>query len=178
MVVRQEGLLAVRGAVTLSPEVKRYLGRDSSRAFGEGARRMLRARGQGELDFRVAALRLAVLDLGAGSLYLREEALFAIGEGVTFENGKAGAVYGPELGLVRLTGRGQVALALRGALSSLPVTAGSPARVLVNVLVGWQGELTPRLVPLADGGGPAADEPLAVELRGDGRVLVDEGAAV
>ncbi len=176
VVVRQAGLLAVRGGVRLSPEVKRHGGEPSLRPFGLGQRRMLRARGEGELAFRLSE-RLSVLDLHPASLYVREESLFAFGEGTTFDNGKLGLVGGPELALVRLTGPGRTVLSLRGALAELEVGPSTAARVLVPALVGWEGALEPRLVPLAEGGSHRGEEPLAVELRGEGRVLIDEGAA-
>jgi hypothetical protein len=50
----------------------------------------------------------------------------------------------------------------------------------VGSLVGWTGTLTPKFGALADGATPEArevGEPPAVELAGDGRVLLEGAAA-
>jgi uncharacterized protein (AIM24 family) len=179
VLARQEGLLAVRGGVRLVPEMKRFRGQTTQKPFGEGGRRMLRASGEGGLVYRISSGQLAVLDLAAESLYLREESVFAFEDVVAFENGRVSSRGVPDLNLVHLRGPGQVVLAVRGELATIEVSGEAPARVPVAALVGWAGALTPRIAPLADVGpvSPGAAEPLAVELSGQGRVLLDEGAA-
>jgi uncharacterized protein (AIM24 family)/Tfp pilus assembly protein PilF len=177
LLARGEGLLAARGALTLTPEMKRFRGRATEKAFGEGARRMLRAVGEGELLYAAGERRLVPLALEGDAGYFREDAVFALEEAVAFENGRVAAQGGPDLHLVHLRGRGEVLLEARGEVAALEVAPGAPVRVAVAALVGWTGALTPRVGPLVDGGGAAAGEALAVELSGEGRVLVDEGAA-
>ncbi len=62
-------------------------------------------------------------------------------------------------------------LVTRGELVAVEVTPYSPVHVPLASLVGWTGALSPRIAPLFGGG--AAGE--AVEISGEGRVLVDPG---
>jgi hypothetical protein len=56
------------------------------------------------------------------------------------------------------------------------VSAGAPLRLPLAALVGWIGGLTPRVCALLDD--PAAPPIVAVELTGEGRVLVDPAASL
>ena len=47
MLTRLDGLVASWGQLSLKPELKRFRGRPTDKPFGEGARRMLRAAGEG-----------------------------------------------------------------------------------------------------------------------------------
>ncbi len=178
VLIRGQGLLAVRGQVRLAPELKRFRGRVTDRPFGEGAARLLRASGEGALVLRPAAPQLTVLRLAEEAAYLREEALFAFEASLAFENGRVAGTAAPDLNLVHLRGSGDVLLASRGALRGVEVQAGAPVRIPLAALVGFAGALTPRVVPLHDEvavAGPGA--PRVIELVGQGRVLIDEGAA-
>lgn len=178
VLIRGQGLLAVRGQVRLAPELKRFRGRATDRPFGEGAARVLRASGEGALVLRPAAPQLTVLRLAEEAAYLREEALFAFEASLAFENGRVAGTAAPDLNLVHLRGSGDVLLASRGALRGVEVQAGAPVRIPLAALVGFAGALTPRVVPLHDEvavAGPGA--PRVIELVGQGRVLIDEGAA-
>lgn len=181
VLARQEGLLAVRGAVKLVPERKRFRGRATDRPFGEGARRMLRASGQGTLLYRVGSAHLTPVDLEGESAYVLDDVVFAFEEPVSFENGRVASRFGQDLNLVHLSGRGCVLFATRGEIAAVEAAHDAPLRVPLASLVGFTGTLTPRIVPLADVAGAPPEgspaEPLAVELGGDGRVLLDEGAA-
>jgi tetratricopeptide (TPR) repeat protein len=182
VLARGEGLLAVTGAVRLVAEVKRFRGKATEKPFGGGASRMLRASGEGGLLYRVPGTRLTPLDLEGGSAYFREEAVFAFEDAITFENGRVASRLGPDLNLVHLRGQGCFLLATGGEIAAVDVSRDAPARVPVASLVGWMGALTPRIAQLveaaaADAGAEREGELLVVELAGEGRALIDEGAA-
>ncbi|OFX22438.1 MAG: hypothetical protein A2V77_23040 [Anaeromyxobacter sp. RBG_16_69_14] len=182
VLVREGGLLAVRGAVRLVPEMKRFRGHAIDKPFGEGSCRMLRASGEGALLYRVPGVCLAPVDLAGESGYFREDVVFAFEDAVVFENGRVASQPGRDLNLVHLRGPGRVLLATRGEIAALEVTREAPLRVPVAGLVGWTGTVTPKIGPMVvEGVGEAADgapgEQAVVELGGDGRVLLDEGAA-
>jgi len=169
---RLAGVLAVRGVVEAEPEVKRFRGRPTEKPFGEGPERLHRLRGDALLLFAPGKRRFTPLRLG-DSAFLREEALFALEEPIAFENGRVPSASEAELNLVHLRGRGAVLVVGVGAPRALEVVSGAPLRLPMEALLGWVGALTPRLVPLVEGAGDAT----AVELAGDGTVLVDPGAA-
>lgn len=171
---RAEGLVAVLGEVALAPEVKRFRGKATDHSFGEGAGRMLRARGEGALVFRPGARALTALELAGEAGYFREETVFSFEGQVIYENGRLQSRYEPAIHLVHLRGEGRFLLASAAPPVGVEVTPAAPLRVPARALVGWIGALTPRVVPLA---GEEADGPLAVELTGEGRVLLDAGAS-
>lgn len=174
---RARGLVAVRGAVRVAPEMKRFRGKSTDRPFGEGPDRMLRAAGEGALLYRAGGKRLTPVELSGESGYFREEALFGFEAVLAFENGRVASRLGADVNLVHLRGKGRFLLATAGEMVALPVSADAPLRVPLAALAGWTGGLTPRVVPLQDGAGsdPAASP--VVELAGEGRVLLDPEAA-
>ena len=170
LLCRLTGLAAWRGEVTFAAEVKRFRGRATDKPFGEGTDRMHRLSGEGLVVLRPARSRLAVLDLGGESGYFREAVVFAFEEPVAYENGRL-ATAGADLDLVHLRGRGRVVLRTGGEPVAMDVRPGAPVRVPLASLVGWTGVVSPRLAGLAGADGDGG----AVELTGDGRVLVDPG---
>jgi uncharacterized protein (AIM24 family) len=172
---RLEGLFAQKGALQLAPEMKRFRGKATEKPFGQGASQMRRVTGDGLLLFRAAGRRFTALDLGGESGYFREEAVFGLEEGIGFENGRVPSRLNAELNLVHLKGRGRFLVVSRGEPVTVDVGSDQPVSVPLAALVGWTGNLTPRLATLSDGGD--VEGPIAVELSGEGRAITDPGAA-
>ncbi len=179
LMTRIDGLYAARGALEMLPAVKQFRGRATDTAFGEGARRMHRVRGEGVLLYLAEGRRFTALDLGSEASYFREEMVFALEDSVTFENGRVTAKGAPDLNLVHLRGRGRFLLVTQGEPAALEVAARQPLRVPLEALVGWLGGLTPRVVALSEAGVDAGEPAgaVVVELIGEGRALVDPAAA-
>jgi Flp pilus assembly protein TadD/uncharacterized protein (AIM24 family) len=170
LLTRLEGLVAYTGQLHFQPEVKRFRGRPTDEPFGDGAGRFVRASGQGVLFLEPAGSRsFLAVDLGDAGAYVREECVFAFEEAVAFDNGTVPSEAAPDLDLVHLRGQGRVVLSLGGALRSVPVAEESPVTVPLSYLVGWQGKVTPRVVPLL---GEEASPRVAVELSGEGFALI------
>jgi tetratricopeptide (TPR) repeat protein len=171
LLTRLEGLVAFSGQLQFEPEVRRFRGRPSEQSFGDGARQLARVTGEGVLYIESAEGRsFLAVDLGEEGAYLREEFLFAFEEAVVFENGKVPSDVAPDLELVHLRGQGRVLLSLTGRLRSVAVAEGAPVTVPLSHLVGWQGKVSPRMVPLlAVGSEPPR---AAVELSGEGFALI------
>jgi tetratricopeptide (TPR) repeat protein len=173
--VRLDGLFATQGRLELAPEVKRFRGRPTEQPFGEGSARVHRVSGAGVLLYRTGLRRFNALELGADAAYVREEALFGFEDGVAFENGRVASASSAELNLVHLRGPGRILLATAGEPLAVDVLPDAPLRVPIAALVGWLGALTPRVCALVEDD----EAPLvaAVELAGEGRVVVDPSAA-
>ncbi|MDC0708773.1 tetratricopeptide repeat protein [Stigmatella sp. ncwal1] len=172
LLIRLEGLVAFSGKLTFQPEMKRFRGRATDKSFGEGAGQLVRASGQGALFIEPTERHTFVaMDLGDESAYFRDENVFAFEEPVTFENGRVPSDAAPDLDLVHLRGSGKVLLSLPGPLRLVPVGMQTPVSVQLTHLVGWQGNLTPRVVSLWPGVGSEAFK-TAVELSGEGFALI------
>jgi Flp pilus assembly protein TadD/uncharacterized protein (AIM24 family) len=169
---RLEGLIAVSGDVQAHPEVMRFRGKPTERAFGEGAGRLHVAAGEGVLLVATAGRRFTPVALGDEAAYFREEVVFGFEEAVVYENGRVPSAGAGELRLVHLRGAGAVLLSTAGEPVAVDVLPGVPLRVPVAALVGWLGGLTPRLGNGLLGGAAGA----VVELAGEGRALVDPAA--
>jgi uncharacterized protein (AIM24 family) len=175
MLTRLDGLVASWGQVTMKPEVKRFRGKATDKPFGDGARRMLRAAGEGRLVIAREGRRFTALELADEPAYFREETLFAFEESVLFENGRVPSKGGPDLHLVHMRGRGRLLLVTAGTPKSVDVVRGEPLRIPMEQLVGWHGPLIqPRLVPIVDA---APEMGVALELSGEGRALLDVPAS-
>jgi hypothetical protein len=163
--IRTEGLVSTWGELSFTPEVKHHHGRPTEQPFGTGPRRLSRVRGQGALHFEKAAHHFVTVELREESVYLREDALFGLGEGISYENGKLPAGE-TSLELVSATGEGQVLLRLPGELRAVEVTAERPVRVPISAWVGWSGGVLARAVELGAEGRPA------IEMTGEGYALI------
>jgi uncharacterized protein (AIM24 family) len=173
VLVRMDGLFASRGRLSQAGEMKRFRGRATDKPFGEGTARMTRVTGEGVLLFRTGGRRFTALDLSGDAGYFREEVVFGFEEPVVFENGRVPSQTA-DLNLVHLRGSGRFLIATATPPVAVDVSPDAPLRMPLAALVGWVGNLTPRVAPMVEG-----DEsgPAAVELTGDGRVLADPAAA-
>jgi uncharacterized protein (AIM24 family) len=170
LLCRLVGLAAWRGELAFSGEVKRFRGRATAKPFGEPPEQMHRLVGEGLVVLRAAGRRFTVLELGGEAGYFREAVVFGFQEQVAFENGRLPSPAGG-LDLVHLRGRGRLVLVTGGEPVAVEVTQASPVHVPLQSLVGWTGALAPRIAPLFAGGADGE----AVEISGEGRVLVDPG---
>jgi Flp pilus assembly protein TadD/uncharacterized protein (AIM24 family) len=171
MLTRLDGLVASWGSVSMKPELKRFRGKATDKSFGDGARRMLRAGGEGRFVISREGRQFTALELGDEPAYFREEALFAFEQSILFENGRVPAKAGHDLHLVHLRGKGRLLLVTQGVPRSVDVRRGEPLRIPMDQLVGWHGPLIqPRLVPMVE---EAPELGMALELAGEGRALID-----
>jgi uncharacterized protein (AIM24 family) len=171
MLTRLDGLVASWGQLSLKPELKRFRGRPTDKPFGEGARRMLRASGEGRFVVSRENRIFTALELGDEPAYFREEVLFAFEESIVFENGRVPSKTGHDLHLVHVRGRGKLLLVTAGAPKAVELTRGEPLRIPMDQLIGWHGPLIqPRVVPIVE---EAPELGVALELSGEGSALVD-----
>src|SRR5216684_4158805 len=171
MLTRLDGLVASWGQLSLKPELKRFRGRPTDKPFGEGARRMLRAVGEGRFVISREGRVFTALELGDEPAYFREEVLFAFEESIVFENGRVPSKTGHDLHLVHVRGRGKLLLVTVGEPKAVELTRGEPLRIPMDQLVGWHGPLIqPRVVPIVE---EAPELGVALELAGEGSALVD-----
>ncbi len=171
VMVRTAGLLGWTGVIEARAEFKRFRGRVTDKPFGWGPARMHRLVGTGTAWLGVMGRTFLAIDLGDESVYLREDWVFGFEEPVTFENGRVPSEVAPDLDLVHLSGVGQVLLALPGPLRSTEVRHDAPVTVPLQHWVGWQGQLSPRVVALGWEGPEGTPAP-AVELSGEGVALL------
>jgi uncharacterized protein (AIM24 family) len=171
VLVRTAGLLGWTGVIEAKAEFKRFRGRVTDKPFGWGPARMHRLVGTGTAWLGVMGRTFLAVDLGDESVYLREDWVFGFEEPVMFENGRVPSEVAPDLDLVHLSGVGQVLLALPGPLRSTEVRHDAPVTVPLQHWVGWQGQLSPRVVALGWEGPEGTPAP-AVELSGEGVALL------
>lgn len=168
---RIDGVLATFGTLDFKPEFKRFRGRITDKPFGEGARRVMRVGGEGRVWIGVEGRHFEALEIGDEAAYFREDALFAFEESLLFENGRVPSRCSSDLQLVHLRGRGLALLVSHHPPRSVEIRKDEPCRLPLEVLLGWHGTITPRIVPLGDGDGEHAVS--LVELTGEGRALLD-----
>jgi uncharacterized protein (AIM24 family) len=173
MFVRLDGLLAVFGTVDFKPAFKRFRARVTEKPFGEPGRRMMHASGKGKVCVAPAGRTFTIFEVGDDPAYVREDVLFAFEESLVFENGRVPSQQGADLQLVHLRNRGRLLLVSRNEPFTMDVKKDEPCRVQADVLLGWTGNITPRLVAIADEATPEGLAMNGVELTGEGRVMLD-----
>ena len=172
-----ERLYAMRGSLELAPAMKRHRDHATLVPFGEGSRRVHHVRGEGSLLYHLDGRRFTALEIDADAGYFREEAVLAFEESVAFENGRVPGPAGQDLHLLYLGGRGRFVLETYGEIAAVQVSAHEPLSVRVGSLVGWLGDLTPRLAPAGISAAPGIGCAALVELTGQGCAFVDLEAA-
>jgi uncharacterized protein (AIM24 family) len=168
--VRVDGLVAVFGGLELKPAFKRFRGRVTEKPFGETGRRMMNVVGKGRLWIGTNGRQFHAVEIGDEPAYFKEEALFGFEESLLFENGRVPSKLSGDLQLIHLRNRGRVLIVSKNRPRSVEVSRESPCRVLVDVLIGWHGSVTPKVVEMVGEGEGAV---VGVELVGEGRVLLD-----
>ena len=132
---------------------------------------MVRLAGAATLVINPKGRVFVPVDLAEESAYFLEETVFAFEETVVFENGRVPSRIAPDLHLVHLRGKGRVLLTVPTPARAVAITPGVGCAVPMSVLIGWHGQITPKIVGLPEEAeGPAAIP--AVELTGDGFALV------
>jgi uncharacterized protein (AIM24 family) len=165
---RLTGLLWLRGELSRSEEPKRVRGRPTSQPFGEGADRLFRLTGQGDLVVSTQGLVFTPLRLDDEAAYFVERSVFALEGPLSYENGRVPNTAPEDLLLVHVQGRGSVLLRSSGVPTRVAVTPTTPLLLPSEQLVGWIGALTPRGSPVrADDSGPHW-----VRLEGEGWALL------
>ncbi|MGC4000843.1 MAG: tetratricopeptide repeat protein [Anaeromyxobacter sp.] len=177
--VRLSGWVATEGPLLPVPEVRWSAGLPTEVPFGGGADQLHRLQGEGLL--RVApgpGSRFTLTALVGEPAWLREAAVAALDGQVAFENGLLPGVGGVEV--VEVRGPGAAVIRSRGAPVVLAVSPGAPVQVQARALLAWSGALAARGLPspaLREAQGEREEEwPPAVELSGEGRVVIDPGA--
>jgi hypothetical protein len=171
--LRLAGLTAVFGQIDFRPAFKRFRGRVTEKPFGDAVRRMMHVNGKGRLWMTPGTQTLTPIEIGDEPAYFREESVFGFEESLLFENGRVPSKVGSDLQLVHLRNRGRALIASKHPPRSMSVQRGEPCQVLVDVLIGWQGDITPRIVTLGGDALPEGVSLVGVELTGEGRVLLD-----
>jgi tetratricopeptide (TPR) repeat protein len=147
------------------PVKRKYRGRDCDEIFGDKENVLFEIEGSGRLGFHPSGKVFSAISLDGESAYIREELLFALDPELKFENGR---IPGEGSMLVHVSGRGSLVLQTVSEPRSLEVTAKRGVVIPSADVVGWFG----RLLPRAAKGSPFAPELNALEIVGEGILLV------
>jgi tetratricopeptide (TPR) repeat protein len=169
---RLSGLLWVRGEIQRQGEQKRFRGRATEKTFGEGAERVFRLTGSGQVVLGALGRTFTPVSLDDEAAYLVEDVLFSFEDSLWYENGRVPSKTPPDLNLVHLRGRGKALLRSPGRLRSAEIRAGEPLQLPIDRLLGWIGQLTPTLL-LPDTSEQTGQVPMGrwLRLEGEGWVL-------
>ena len=164
LLARTDKIWALAGTAEFSPEFRRVRGKANGDAFGEGASQMQRVRGCAVLYVEEGKQAGHAVALQNEGLYLRESALLAFDADLAFEHGRLVAGPGTQFDMVRLAGQGTLLFGVEGSLHALAVTTAAPLTVPASRVIGWWGDLSPRVRALG--------AQLAIELSGQGTALL------
>ncbi|MCC6751200.1 MAG: hypothetical protein IT371_26345 [Deltaproteobacteria bacterium] len=141
--VRSSHLLVCEGAWRSEELRVRSQGRVLGAWTGPSGR-MSHLRGRGRLLCGTGPSRsLQVIELRASVAYLREDALVAFSEGLSWENGGLPPSQASGIPMVRLSGTGRVALECSSPLRVWETGAHHASLVRRRSLVGWIGDVVP-----------------------------------
>jgi len=169
--LRRSGLLSLVGELALEVEGRRVRGQASEGSLGDEADPILKVSGSGHVLVGAGKRRLNVYRFDPGVVFLREELVFGFDRGFTFENGTVpGRGEAPDLDLVQFAGQGMIAMATPGKIVTLQIEREHPVRARWGAVVGWSGELLPRVRRIELEG--AERPPAVIELKGEGRVFL------
>ncbi len=165
--LRASELKWIRGDLNFKAVNKRFAGKETRHPFDRGEQAMMLAEGQGQISMVTQEDReLFMLEYAGGPLYLVEQNVFAFSFTEAWENGRLPAIKGADLAIFHLFAPAQVVLSLPCGFRHSVLKEGERIRLHVRELVGWAGELVPKLFepehPL-----PGA---LWIELTGQGEI--------
>lgn len=168
VLMRLDGLVAVRGELRTTIVQRRARGKDRDQLLGDDSP-ILRWHGPVTAVMHPPeGLSFFGVHLDDDILYVRERDLMAFDERLSFESGRLPLDKSP-VEVTQLYGTGALVLRLGGAPKALRVSDGDEVRVVPDRLVGWVGRLFPS-VP--SGTAPYSATAPKLAFRGDGVVLV------
>ena len=142
----------------------------SQEPFGGVAAPLMRLRAGGPLVLGPrASHRLVPLRLDGEIAFLREDAVLGFDLRLTFENGRLTFAEAEQLFVVQFRGAGTIVLELLDPVVALPVTPQRAVTARRESIVGWQGRLLPRALPMSEA--PSGQRGL-VTFAGDGALLL------
>lgn len=170
---RTLGVLAASGRLSYQPVARRVRGRLTDEDFGEGEDALFLAQGTGVMVVSPRGGRFTALMLRAGDvLYLREPAVYAFEESLSWENGRVPGARGigaAGLRLVQFRGEGRLVLRSGRAPRVLRVGGAEVYYVDYALLLGWSGQVVPRQLRGLDG------EPTQfLAFTGEGALLLED----
>lgn len=167
---RLRDTLIYTGDLELRPRFKRYKGKDLKTSFGSEQDPIHELVGDGVLYCKPSGL-LTLIPVDDEVVYLQEDRVWAFGGDLRWENGRLPGKNGGDLLLVQFKGTGAITLRLKEPLRVLTVTPEQSALLPASDVVGWCGEVVPRLVAMTY---PGKEGTLvAVEVKGNGQVLFE-----
>ncbi len=162
--------LSAFGSLEFRPRLKRYKGKDLKSYFGSDDDPIHELVGEGVVYIRPPG-RLVSLPLEDEIVYVLEDRVYAFAGDLRWENGRLPGENGGDLLLVQFKGAGNVVLHADAPLRVLALPGDLPARFPAASLVGWFGEIVPRLTTAAFPG--LAEGSSVVEFQGRGHVLFE-----
>jgi uncharacterized protein (AIM24 family) len=165
---RLSALVCVEGDLSYVQVRKRFGGQDTKYPFGRGPSALVAVSGDGDLLFSAEGLSTFLLrSLGQQSGYFVEDYVFAFSDNAGWENGRLQCGQDAEVPLFHIKGLGQVVLACQGEVHQRNLNDIQKFLIRADKLVGWTGDLIPRLIEAE----PPLPQGLWLELSGQGRVL-------
>jgi len=166
---RLESLVWIEGDLSLARINKRFGGQATRHGFDRGLRAMMRVEGEGALLLDPLEMgSFALLDHGDSSGYFLEQLVFAFGDSTAWENGRLAVGEGEaDLPIFHLYGPTRLVLCCPGKLMRRSVSGERRVCLPARKLVGWSGNLAPRLFQAE----PPLPTELWLELTGDGEIL-------
>ena len=169
--LRMTGAVASSGRLSYAPVNRHVRGRVTDEPFGEGDDALVQASGTGTVLVSPRGGRFTPLRLGepGDALYLRESALFAFEESLSWDNGRIPGSPERAEAVVQLRGAGRLVLRSRRAPTTLRIEPGQTYYVDQAALIGWSGEVVPQQLRGGDG------EPTQfIACAGQGALVLDE----
>jgi hypothetical protein len=164
---RLDKLLWIEGDASFGVVNKRFAGEVTRHPFDAGVRAMVVVEGQGTLAFPAGPdeYQLVRHDQGAG--YFVEERVHAFSDTTAWENGRLPVGSGNDLAIFHLFGAAQLALRCQGKVIRRRLEGSGRFLLATSKLVGWTGNLVPRLVAAV----PPLPEGWWIELQGAGDIF-------
>ena len=136
----------ISGDVKFTTVYKRFAGKETRHPFDRGEQAMVLAEGSGQIQTASPdGSTLFLVNHAEDSLYLAEQNVFAFSATESWENGRLPAVKGADLAIFHLFSPAQVVLRLERAYVKHRLEGEGRFRLHVGQLVGWTGDLVPKL---------------------------------
>jgi hypothetical protein len=163
---RLSTLAWIRGDMKFTAVKKRFEGESTKYPFGSGTQAMVLVEGEGQLNFSAHENGYYLHSLGDTPGYFMEGLVFAFSNVAFFENGRLPSEEKQDPPIFHLRGPAQIVLVFPGRLRTREVD-NDKMLVDLDKLVGWSGNLAPRVVKISR----PLPTALWIELSGTGEVF-------
>ena len=172
---RSSELVTAEGNLDFENTKQSHQGKLTKDDLGGDENPIMKIKGEGKVLISPGDKRISITKIKAKEVfYIKESSILAFQSGFSWENGSIKLTKDSNLDILQLKGIGDFATISKTDPVIKQIVEGAPFKVRAEVIIGWQGKITPKVVQLSQkkDDNNTVDLPF-IEFSGKGKVIIE-----